>query len=443
MVPPELALRWPPRFVLNQPVLLEEDRTVEFKEITGKNPASTIIDTVEDYVVAFLNGEGGRILWGIHDQDRVVVGVVLDARARDDIRRGVANKVHTIQPALDPSRYRLEFHSVAGEAVLPEMCVIEVSIEHIPAADPFFNHSGEAFVRINGVKQKLNGPKLTAWIKTRLRHDVPSPGSIDDSKLRDLVQRIRRIFSEHGLEPAHLARFLEVRKAPFSIGFRDIQTDAAFLQWLDEAKIDWISHTFLIRREWIDGEDDRVHEEFSFDKQPERFFSTISQHVDALIYDEIHDSPYAYFLRWGVGKEWERKGETRVFVVLAVPLARFSNERTIWKYITDQAPYPWEYGRTNIQLRAWARLLAVYKGVYCFGAEIPYETGVELESNTVFLRDVIENHRVRTRDDWHPEDYALYPSESLVAKDTDTFPQVLEFLKRYNLPWEATGFPRQ
>lgn len=74
---PNSSVPWPPQFVLNQPVTLEEDSHTEFKEVASRNPASTIIDTVEDYAVAFLNGTGGRILWGIRDQDRFVVGVSL------------------------------------------------------------------------------------------------------------------------------------------------------------------------------------------------------------------------------------------------------------------------------------------------------------------------------------------------------------------------------
>lgn len=427
---------WPPKFTLNERIPCEETQRLEFKEVTSKNPVRTITDTVEDYIVAFLNGEGGRILWGIRDEGAEVIGVLLNAAARDEVRKAVAAKIHAIQPAVDPSRYHLDFHRITGIEVHPELCIVEVSVAHIPAGDPYYNHSGDAFVRLNGVKQKLVGPSLTAWIKTRLRQDAPVSGSIDDPKIKALVQRIRLIFSEHGLEPAHLGRFLEIRKAPFALSFRDIQTDAALLNWLDESKIDWIAKTFLIRREWIDGEDNHIHERFLFDKQPEHFLTTISQHVDTLVYDEIHDTPRACFIRWGVNKEWERKGDTGVFVVIAVPLARFSNERTIYKYITDFTAYPWNYGRTQIQLRAWARLLDLNKHIACYAYEIPYTLGQSLESNDKHLRDLIETKLCRTRDDWHPEDYGLYPSESRAAKDTQNLHHIIEFLKTNNLPWE-------
>ncbi len=426
-------------FVLNQYVPFEEDLNTEFKEIISKNPARTIVDTVEDYIVSFLNGQGGRILWGIRDKDRSVVGVSLDYQARDEIRKGVAAKVHDVQPAIDPSRYTLEFYPVSGIGVSSELCVVGVSIDHVPSADPYYNHSGEAFVRINGVKQKLIGTKLTAWIKARLLSPLSVSDSVTDRKLLNLVARIKRVFSEHGIEHAHLARFLELRKAPFSVDLRDLQSDATFLHWLDEAKIDWISHTFLIRREWIDGEDERIHEQFSFDKQPARFFSTISQHLDVLIFDRIADSPCAYFLKWGTGKDWKKRGESRIFVVLAVPIGRLSNERTVYKYLSDFTAYPWDYPRARIQLRAWTRLLNVSKNVRCVGRELSIDLGNSIEKNSVFLRDVIEKQSHAPRDDWHPEDYALYPKESAKSKEAETFSHVIDFLKANNLPWEETN----
>jgi hypothetical protein len=436
MSQPDFSAKQPHRFVAGQPVMMEENLTTEFKEVASKNPVSTIIDTVEDYAVAFLNSEGGGIFWGIRDTDRCVIGVSLNPEDRDQIRKGVAGKFHLIQPPVDPSCYRLDFHAIESAAEAQSLCVVEVAVVRVSAPEPFYNHKGEAFVRVEGVKQKMVGPRLTAWI---LRRTQKAHGSVDDPKIRGLIQRIRRIFAEHGLEPSHLGRFLEIRKAPFKLQLTDIATDLALMNWLTETRIDWIAKTFLIRREWIDGEDKAIHEQFAFDKNPQHFFTTVSQHSDPLIWGEVPDQCVAYFLRWGIGKEWMSKGEGRVFVVLAIPLARLSNERTIYKYISDFQPYPWtNRARTNIQLRAWARLLTISKGFVCFGREVSVSAGDKIWSDTVFLRDIIENECKHTRDDWHPEDHALYPEESVVAKDTDTLPFVIDYLKVNKLPWETT-----
>ena len=44
-------------------------------------------------LVAFLNSEGGRILWGVRNSDRVVVGVRLASDDRDRLRQVVTNKL--------------------------------------------------------------------------------------------------------------------------------------------------------------------------------------------------------------------------------------------------------------------------------------------------------------------------------------------------------------
>lgn len=429
-------------FILGESLRGNETRHIEFKEIKGTNPCSSIVNTADEYAVAFLNSEGGRIYWGIRDTDKVVVGVELTKSESDRLQRDVTNKLSEIQPQLDPGRYKLTLHCIVNAG--SNLVVVELEVPAGNSAKPFYTGGHACFVRLDGVKKKLSGQQLTDWIIRRVTSFRPSsdndplaPGMLE------LAHRIRRVFSEHGLQPAHLTRFFAIRKAPFVITLADQQNDASFFRWLSDEKIDWIAQAFLVRRAWIDGEDTAIHEQFSFDKQPQHFFSTISQHLDASVFEEVHDSPYAYFLRWGVGKDWQKKGQSRVFVVLAVPLARFSNEHTVYKYITDFEGYPWEYTRTYIQLRSWIRLLNIGKKIYCFGRELTVETAEEFQSNNTFLRAIIENKLQRTRDDWHPEDYALYPSESSVAKETETLGDVIAFLKENNLPCEETRFWKQ
>src|SRR5262245_52485044 len=98
------------RFVLNEPIFEEETRHCEFKEIKGRNPVDIIKNSADEYVVAFLNSEGGRIYWGIRDSDRVVVGVKLTSSQRDEIRRVVGEKLAQIQPSISPTAFRINFH---------------------------------------------------------------------------------------------------------------------------------------------------------------------------------------------------------------------------------------------------------------------------------------------------------------------------------------------
>ena len=348
MITPDTDQPQPRRFVLNEVIGLEETRQIEFKEVAGMNPVSAITNAADEYAVAFLNSEGGTIFWGVRDSDRVVVGVPVSREQRDQLRREVANKLHSVQPQIDPTRFHLEIHPVHGPEPARNLVVVELVVPKIGSTDPFYTGGQEAFVRVDGVKKKLSGPQLTDWIKARSRATGLAAASVADPRVSGLISRVKRILTAHGLEPSHLARFLKVRRAPFTIELTDFTNDGAFLAWLTDDKIDWIANTFLIRREWIDGEDERIHEQHFFDKHPGEFFATVSRHVDVLVWEDVHTSPAAYFIRWGKGKEWRSKGESGVFVVLAVPLARFSNERMVFKYISDFTPYPWDYARTQM-----------------------------------------------------------------------------------------------
>lgn len=424
-------------FVLGERVAFDETRLIELKEVKGSDPIGAVANAADEYAVAFLNSEGGSIFWGIRDSDHVAVGVSLSAPQRDKIRQTVNNKLHAIQPPIDPSRFHLELHSLdSAGAGGQDLFIVELSVPQVKQGDPFYTGGGDAFVRVDGVKKKLAGPQLTDWIRQRTMATSINAQEVAGPRVVALVGRIRRIFLEHELEPAHLARFLKVCHAPFTLALTEFQNDGVFLAWLTEEKIDWIAKTFLVRREWIDGEGEEVHERYCFDKQPKLFFETVSQHVDSLVWEEIHNTPEAYFIRWSQKGKWLSTRGSEVFVVIRVPLARISNERTIWKYISDFSGYSWDYGRTHVQLRAWARLLSVSKGITCIGREMPYEVGEALEADKLFLHDMIERKLLRTKDDWHPDDYAFSSSESRAAKDVDTFPHVIEFLRRHDLPFE-------
>lgn len=137
---------------LDRPIALEEDRQCEFKEVASRNPIDTIKNTSDEYAVAFLNSEGGRILWGIRDVDRVVVGVKINAQGRDDLRKTVSNKLAAIRPHVDPASFRITFHSVCevGIPVL-DLFVVELTVPVVDPSKLHFTGGNEAFVRVDAL----------------------------------------------------------------------------------------------------------------------------------------------------------------------------------------------------------------------------------------------------------------------------------------------------
>src|ERR1700730_2431679 len=118
------------RFTSGQSVQFEETRWCEFKEIKGSNPVDSIKNTSDEYVVAFLNREGGGIYWGIRNIDRVVVGVRLNDEERDQNRRIVTDNLAAIQPAIAPSTFQINLHPIYGDKkdVVINAYVIEIIV---------------------------------------------------------------------------------------------------------------------------------------------------------------------------------------------------------------------------------------------------------------------------------------------------------------------------
>ena len=159
------------RFIQNQPVPFEETRLYEFKEVKGRNPADSITKISDEYAVAFFNSEGGRIFWGIRNDDRITVGVTLDDQQRDEVRRKVSEKLWGIRPPISDEDWDLEFHNVydlQGNTA-EDSWVVELVISPQQEKEVFYTNSGELFVKTPGGKQKLLGPQVTEFIRGRLQ----------------------------------------------------------------------------------------------------------------------------------------------------------------------------------------------------------------------------------------------------------------------------------
>ena len=162
------------RFVQELPVPFEETLFYEFKEVKGDRPVSRITKDSDEYAVAFLNREGGRILWGVRDGDRSTVGVILDERQRDEVRRKVSEKLGSIDPPISVEDWHLKFHNVYDfqAETIENLWVIELVVLPPQETDVFYTNSGKLFVKTDGGRQKLQGAKVTEFIRRRFQNDT-------------------------------------------------------------------------------------------------------------------------------------------------------------------------------------------------------------------------------------------------------------------------------
>lgn len=158
-------------YILNKPVAMEETRFFEFKEVKGSSPINSIKNTCDEYAVAFLNSNSGSIFWGIRDQDRIVVGVFVNYRERDDLRKKVVNKISAIKPSISPSAYQINFHEVVDEKgfVIEDYYVVELAILESVKTSLCCTGGNDVFMKTDSGKKKLTISEIEDEVLRRAR----------------------------------------------------------------------------------------------------------------------------------------------------------------------------------------------------------------------------------------------------------------------------------
>lgn len=150
-----------------KPLKAEESRQLEFKTVTSANPVRAIADVSDVYAVAFLNSQGGKVLWGVRDDDKAVVGVALTEKQRDEVRLAITDKLHNIEPKIDPTQFRIAIDRVRKAPADANLFVVSLVVPRVKNGGPFFASGTEAYVRLDGSNKRLAGPALAAWIAER------------------------------------------------------------------------------------------------------------------------------------------------------------------------------------------------------------------------------------------------------------------------------------
>lgn len=138
----------------------------------GSNPSRSIESVVDQYVVAYLNSQSakpGRIIWGVRDSDRTILGVNLSSSDRDHVRRLITEKLHAITPTLAPSSYTVELHKVCSfDNSNENLYIVEVNVP--PSKEHILYATGkqEVFIKTDSGKRKLTALELQKELLQRI-----------------------------------------------------------------------------------------------------------------------------------------------------------------------------------------------------------------------------------------------------------------------------------
>lgn len=154
-----------------------EGKSIEFKETTGQ------LDRGMETLCAFLNGNGGTLLFGITDN-----GKIIGQDISDKTRRDIADALLKFEPIPELSTSFVRTQQANRYAI-----AIEVKGQQY--ARPFM-YKGRAYHRIDSVTSVMSQMAYNDLLSQRddIRHrweSLPSNLSIDDLSTDEIVKTIR------------------------------------------------------------------------------------------------------------------------------------------------------------------------------------------------------------------------------------------------------------
>lgn len=164
-------------FIKDKPIPVKEDYDNEFKEVISGTPYKKVKNDIKDvcieYVAAFLNHGGGRLLFGIEDKTSIVKGLYLTPKERDELSQAINNALSdSIHPPISTINYRMEFHNVLldnGDPehydVLENEYVLEILIlPPFDVSNVYYTNKNKVFIRYHEQNRELKFNALTEFI---------------------------------------------------------------------------------------------------------------------------------------------------------------------------------------------------------------------------------------------------------------------------------------
>ncbi|MGK7896901.1 MAG: RNA-binding domain-containing protein [Xenococcus sp. (in: cyanobacteria)] len=173
-------------FIKGETFPQEEGDSVEFKEITSKNPVKTILNHSEKYVPGYLNAQiEGNLYLGVDDSG-IIQGVTLNRNDRDEIKRDIANKLKDTDPPIPYTYYKVSIHNVLnpdGESI-QDLCVVKIHITKTTKPRfPYRTSGGSVYFKKGSSCPKLNSEEITTEIERRSQIHLQKEASKIDKKL--------------------------------------------------------------------------------------------------------------------------------------------------------------------------------------------------------------------------------------------------------------------
>jgi hypothetical protein len=235
-----------------------------------------------------------------------------------------------------------------------------------------------------------------------------------------VADRFLSVFSEHGVAPSQIPLFFP------ELTLDTLNSDERLLRALTSNVLTEVAKLFRVRREWLEGVDDRIYDRNWCYKAPERLFEALKNaetEFDSFPIRILHSEDLDF-----------RRPCTQPMVMLLIEKVRELGEELVPRFqIWDECD--WSHPPCRIQLKAMARVLdRRHREVVPLYRVSSKDFAAVAEGRCIPKRFM----RGSPLTDPSLEDYALTAEESKVAKETEELPFVLEYIESQNL-WPSEG----
>lgn len=232
------------------------------------------------------------------------------------------------------------------------------------------------------------------------------------------AQRFLELFEAHGVAATQIQQFLP------QLTFDKVQRPESLMPSLTNEVLDQAAKLFGVRREWLEGVDDKIYDCFICYKSPEWFFQELQK--------VRHRSDGFPVRAFTCVEHLDYRGdrEQLIAVVLVEKMCEIG-EQEIFRYIINGGEWDWGYAPARIQLKAMVR---VVDRVY--GSPVPLYRAKRSVVEEIYNGKRVPREFMRGSPLTNPslEDYACSSREHAQAKECDELPFVLEYINEHNLP---------
>jgi hypothetical protein len=272
---------------------------------------------------------------------------------------------------------------------------------------------------LGGKKPERAGIQAPSPVRRFIQRLLSGP---DANPAAEVARRFLKLFNDHGVAETQIQQFLP------QIALDKLHTQEALVGALTNDLLNQAAELFKIRREWLDGVDDRIYEYRSCYKDPQRFFEEL-----ASVKEEYDFFPVRALY---TGRQLDGLDDReQPLALLLVEKLREIGEEEICRYIIFYDSWDWPHPPCRIQLKAITRVMdrVLHKVVPMYAVE------------PAILEEVREGKRIPRHclrgsllTEPSLKDYALSPEESRVDKECEELPAVLEYIKTHDLEAAAS-----